>query len=483
MSSGLRRISAVLAIAALTVGGAKVASEHTTPGSGFSTVQTAAADPTGPTGGPGDGGMNGSQFQPPSVPNSMPDYQGGINQPPLDQNNGISIYNTGAQGAPQQSGGQQAGQQPQQGQQPAHGTQIPDYQTATPYTQGPGKTNPDYQAPQQQSPQQGQQPQQNNQQPSQAPTQTQQPSQNDQQNQQDRELKQQCEQQAQYYGLAEQMRSFIASAMGGFGSLFGQPSRKWGPAFECNCTPQQAGPQKQSPETPAQTATEPPKEERKCTGPGFTVNGKIDGTLPIDSTRYWNAMRIITQGRISQVPERGQIIALITALRESHLENLGNINPNPTTVPLGERYNGHLGPGLNPADRDLSVRMADQDPNSLWWEPNVDRGYGSPGANVAEDNNSVGLFQQLVTEYGRPNVTMDPFTSAKMFYEGTTSVSNGNYKKGVLDWLQSNPDMSNPQIAQHVQISDVPQGYDAWEDAANTIFDNLKGCPNVPRGE
>ncbi|SLI18386.1 Uncharacterised protein [Mycobacteroides abscessus subsp. massiliense] len=160
MPAGLRRASAVVAIVALAVGGAKVVDDYTLPGSGFSAVATVAADPTGPpapTGGMTDGGGQG--FQPPQMPSSMPDYQGGNNQPPLDQNSGISIYNSGNPQAPQQVPGQQAGQQPQQAQQPAHGTQPPDYQTATPFTQGPGKPNPDYQAPQQQ-PQQGQQPQQ-----------------------------------------------------------------------------------------------------------------------------------------------------------------------------------------------------------------------------------------------------------------------------------------------------------------------------------
>ncbi|MGH3953055.1 MAG: hypothetical protein ACRDTI_03280, partial [Mycobacterium sp.] len=91
MPKGLRRASAAVAIIALTVGGAKVVDDNTAPGSGFSAVATVAADPTGPTGGPGgDGGMNGSQFQPPGLPPQMPDYQGGINQPPLDQNSGIS---------------------------------------------------------------------------------------------------------------------------------------------------------------------------------------------------------------------------------------------------------------------------------------------------------------------------------------------------------------------------------------------------------
>ncbi|WP_394355646.1 HNH endonuclease [Mycobacteroides abscessus] len=94
-------------------------------------------------------GPDASQFQPPQMPNQMPDYQGGnygSNQAPLDQNSGISIYNTqapsisnnGSQGSSGQQGPQQSWDQP------AHGTQIPDYQTATPYTQGPGRPNPDY---------------------------------------------------------------------------------------------------------------------------------------------------------------------------------------------------------------------------------------------------------------------------------------------------------------------------------------------------
>ncbi|MBE5453559.1 hypothetical protein E3G52_000424 [Mycobacteroides abscessus] len=185
MSSGLRSTLAVTALAAVIVGGVKVIGDYTSPGSGFSTIATGAADPTGPTGGPsGPGGMNGSQFQPPGLPPQMPDYQGGINQPPLDQNSGISIYNTGSPGA-QQIPGQQGAQQPQQGwDQPAHGTQMPNYSTAPGYTQGPGQPNPNYQAPQQQAPQQGQQGNQNQQ--TQQANQNQQSQEPQQQNQQDR---------------------------------------------------------------------------------------------------------------------------------------------------------------------------------------------------------------------------------------------------------------------------------------------------------
>nr|WP_234783924.1 hypothetical protein [Mycobacteroides immunogenum] len=94
-------------------------------------------------------GPDASQFQPPQMPNQMPDYQGGnygSNQAPLDQSSGISIYNTQAPSISNNGAQGSSGQQgPQQGwDQPAHGTQIPDYQNATPYTQGPGRPNPDF---------------------------------------------------------------------------------------------------------------------------------------------------------------------------------------------------------------------------------------------------------------------------------------------------------------------------------------------------
>ncbi|CPU55987.1 Hypothetical protein ERS075541_04045 [Mycobacteroides abscessus] len=109
------------------------------------TVPQAHAQCPPDCGGGSNGGSYGpdaSQFQPPQMPSQMPDYQGGINQPPLDQNGSISIYNTQA---PSISNNGSSGQQgPQQSwDQPAHGTQIPDYQNATPYTQGPGRPNPD----------------------------------------------------------------------------------------------------------------------------------------------------------------------------------------------------------------------------------------------------------------------------------------------------------------------------------------------------
>ncbi len=140
------------------------------------TVPVARAACPPDCGGPGgsDGPPGGGQiFQPPSQGGpQMPDYQGGINQPPMDQNGSVSIYNTQAPSAGNSTGSQGAQQGPQQGwDQPAHGTQPPDYQNATPYTQGPGRPNPDFNGGQANPGSQGGQPNQGVQQPAQQPQQ------------------------------------------------------------------------------------------------------------------------------------------------------------------------------------------------------------------------------------------------------------------------------------------------------------------------
>ncbi|RIS79112.1 hypothetical protein [Mycobacteroides abscessus] len=419
MPVGLRRASALLAIVALAVGGAKVAGDHTLPGSGFSTVATVAADPSGPTGGPGgDGGMNGSQFQPPGLPPQQPDYQGGINQPPLDQNSGISIYNSGNPQAPQQVPGQQAGQQPQQAQQPAHGTQIPDYQTATPYTQGPGKANPDYQAPQQQSPQQGQQPQQ--QQPSQVPTQQQQPQnkQDDttqQLDQQQQQRQQQCMSAAQYYGIGQQMLSFLASAFGGAGSMFQQPSRKMGPDGECNCAPEQAGPQDSE---PSQEQPKTPRSDQQINCQQPTQTGDFDD---LDST----------------IPNTG--------------ENIGG-DPKPGTNPPGPRLNGNLNPlnkNVPPGTRPLPTGTALGPQGQHYAFYSTPQVYSSPG--VFNDN-FVTKPSQIVdlanpskiigtSPLAQTSGAYDP-ASNTMLLTGNTSAEPGDVIREV--WQSDPIDPKNP---------------------------------------
>ncbi|TDZ42798.1 hypothetical protein [Mycobacteroides franklinii] len=115
------------------------------------TANVASADPCGDRcGGGGNGqgsyGPDAGNFRPPQVPGQMPDYQGGINQPPLDQNGGVSIYNPSAgQGGPQQAP-QNMGPQ-MSGQHAAHGEALPNYGPWQPDAQLPG------QAPVQQAPQ------------------------------------------------------------------------------------------------------------------------------------------------------------------------------------------------------------------------------------------------------------------------------------------------------------------------------------------
>ncbi|MGH3726797.1 MAG: hypothetical protein ACRDUS_22030 [Mycobacterium sp.] len=223
--TGLRRMLAAVAITAVAMAGWHLNTSMPS-GIGVLGLPGATADPTGPPGPTaGPDGMNGGQFQPPGLPPQQPDYQGGINQPPLDQNNGISIYNTGAQGAPQQAPGQQGGQQPQ-GQQPQHGTQIPDYQTATPYTQGPGKANPDYQAPQQGN--QAQQPQQGQQQPNQKqqqPQNKQDDSTQQRTNQNDQQDQKKCEFVSGYTSAVNGQIAYTSSSQ--FGQQISAATQSW----------------------------------------------------------------------------------------------------------------------------------------------------------------------------------------------------------------------------------------------------------------
>lgn len=216
---GVRRALAATAITAVAMAGWHL-NTSTQPGIGaIGLVPGATAEPTGP---PSPGGMTdggGSQFQPPQMPGQPPEYQGG-NQPPLNQDNGISIHNSGAPQAGQQPG-QQGGQQSQEGwQTPQHGSQPPDYQTATPYTEGPGQANPDYQAPQQNSPQQGSQ---------QQPQQQQQP-----QNKQDDTTQQLDQQKQQKCMNAAVELDYVSLASGGGGSLDMLPEDPLTPLVPCN---------------------------------------------------------------------------------------------------------------------------------------------------------------------------------------------------------------------------------------------------------
>ncbi|MGH3952739.1 MAG: DUF2599 domain-containing protein [Mycobacterium sp.] len=116
----LRRVSttaAVLTVLAAAIGVPVVSPQHD---SGTNPVLAIARADCPPDcgGGPGNGGTpsgppgGGTEFVPPSMP-AMPSYEPGRGQPPLDQNNGVSIYNSAA---PQPSQAAQPSQPPVQNQ-------------------------------------------------------------------------------------------------------------------------------------------------------------------------------------------------------------------------------------------------------------------------------------------------------------------------------------------------------------------------------
>ncbi|GLE55925.1 hypothetical protein NJBCHELONAE_12330 [Mycobacteroides chelonae] len=143
---------AVIALIWFSAMGFGLASPADYTGPGAAPHARAACPPDCGGGGGLDGPPGGgSQFRPPDMPAQQPDYQGGINQAPLNQNSGISIYNEN----PVQGGGQQASQNmgPQMsGQRAAHGEPLPNYGPWQPDAQPPAQA-PVQQAPVQQAPQ------------------------------------------------------------------------------------------------------------------------------------------------------------------------------------------------------------------------------------------------------------------------------------------------------------------------------------------
>ncbi len=168
-----------------TAFGLAVPDSYTGPGAMPRARADCPPDCGGGNGGSNSFGPNGSQFQPPQMPDPPGQYQSGANSyPGMDQNNGISLYNPGAgQGSEPAQGGYATQGQPGP---PANGVQPPNYdaplqpQASAPQQgsvgpqqpspgaqQGPGQQSlqapqqPVQQAPAQQGPQQqpAQQPQ------------------------------------------------------------------------------------------------------------------------------------------------------------------------------------------------------------------------------------------------------------------------------------------------------------------------------------
>lgn len=137
------------------------------------------------------------------------------------------------------------------------------------------------------------------------------------------------------------------------------------------------------------------------------------------------AMTIIDVGRARGVSDRGQQIAIATALVETNLKNYANSN--------------------------------------------VPESMNIPHDAVGSDHDSVGLFQQRCPMWGPAQVLMDPPQSAGLFYDQLVK----------LDY--NNPSNSPGSYAQAVQRSAFPDRYDQRFGDAVEIFNRVTaGAPAAP---
>ncbi|GGM03311.1 hypothetical protein GCM10007977_000830 [Dactylosporangium sucinum] len=124
-----------------------------------------------------------------------------------------------------------------------------------------------------------------------------------------------------------------------------------------------------------------------------------------------NAVAIIEAGQQMNLPSRAFVVAIATALQESHLQVLAN--------------------------------------------PNVPASLKLPNEGVGTDHDSVGLFQQRPS-WGPVAQLMDPHQSARLFYAALVKV-NG--------WEQ----LAVTVAAQTVQVSAFPDAYAKWQSLSEQI--------------
>ncbi|GAA2574800.1 hypothetical protein GCM10010399_00110 [Dactylosporangium fulvum] len=165
---------------------------------------------------------------------------------------------------------------------------------------------------------------------------------------------------------------------------------------------------------PSASASAQPKPSPAQTSPPAapkaspTVHRPVGGLTQAEMN---NAVAIIEVGQQLKLPQRAFVVAIATALQESHLRNLANAN-------LSE-----------------SLRR--------------------PNEGVGYDHDSVGLFQQR-PNWGTVAQLMDPRESARRFYSALVKVSG---------WER----MAVTVAAQTVQVSAFPNAYAKWQPLAEQI--------------
>lgn len=160
----------------------------------------------------------------------------------------------------------------------------------------------------------------------------------------------------------------------------------------------------------------------------LNTNGQ---TVTLTERQLTRAATIIATGKAQDIPARGQLIALMTALTESSLRVLSNTSAYPGSANF-------------PNDGDGS------------------------------DHDSVGLFQQRpAAGWGTVMNLMDPVWSSRAFYGGPTGPNHGS-PRGLLDipdWQTLEPG----ETAQAVQVSAYPDRYAVNQPVAETILATLSG--------
>ena len=164
----------------------------------------------------------------------------------------------------------------------------------------------------------------------------------------------------------------------------------------------------------------------------LTTTGPNGVSMTLNAVQVTNASIIIGAGQEMDVPERGLIIALMTALQESTLRNLANDGSD-------MRLSAH--------DREV-----------------VRESLNFPNDGIGSDWDSVNPFQQRPSMgWGTVEELMDPHYAATTFFERLTAID---------DWQS----LGLGEAAQRVQISAFPDAYDKWQGVAEFLVDNVTGA-------
>lgn len=202
--------------------------------------------------------------------------------------------------------------------------------------------------------------------------------------------------------------------------------------------------------------------ECESEGSSAGVNG-----MPTTGSQKEYVRTVIGVGKAKNVPKKGQIIAVMTMMQESNIQNHANNGENRLN------FDGFPAPG------------------SSFWLKAAKRSLKHPHDKVGNDADSVGLFQQRASASWADDDNfkaqddpekaikrlLDPKWGAAQFYGGP----GGSPSPGLLDidgWESKTPG----QAAQAVQGSALPDEYDKWERQATKLVNDNSDAPAISVG-